>query len=67
MKRIDSFIIPPLINGLSILMCGVREVDVHQAGEAVRVFTINDTLDGGAVLPGFTLAVKDIFPPQKVD
>lgn len=24
-------------------------------------FTISDTLDGGHVLPGFTLAVKDIF------
>ena len=25
-------------------------------------FDIDDTLDGGSVLPGFTLAVRDIFP-----
>lgn len=28
----------------------------------VQVFGIEDTLDGGEVLPGFTLKVKDIFP-----
>jgi Uma2 family endonuclease len=27
-----------------------------------RTFTISDTLDGGEVLPGLTLAVSDIFP-----
>jgi Uma2 family endonuclease len=26
----------------------------------------NDTLDGGDVLPGFTLSVRDIFPPQNM-
>jgi Uma2 family endonuclease len=28
---------------------------------APRIFTRDDTLDGGEVLPGFTLAVRDIF------
>jgi hypothetical protein len=28
---------------------------------APRTLTVNDTLDGGDVLPGFSLAVKDIF------
>jgi Uma2 family endonuclease len=27
-----------------------------------RLFTESDTLDGGAVLPGFTLPVREIFP-----
>ncbi|MBI5666413.1 MAG: Uma2 family endonuclease [Chloroflexi bacterium] len=29
---------------------------------AVKTFGINDTFDGGEVLPGFTLPVRDIFP-----
>jgi hypothetical protein len=28
----------------------------------VRVLSAEDTLDGGSVLPGFRLAVKEIFP-----
>lgn len=28
----------------------------------IKEYDINDTLDGGTVLPGFTLAVQDIFP-----
>jgi len=28
----------------------------------VRTLGINDTLDGGAPLPGFTLPVKNVFP-----
>lgn len=27
-----------------------------------KTFGLNDTLDGGSVLPGFTLPVRDIFP-----
>ena len=30
--------------------------------EKTKIFDIDDTLDGADVLPGFTLAVKDIFP-----
>jgi Uma2 family endonuclease len=43
-----------------------KVVDVFtpsQEGEfRVQEFTVNDTLDGGDVLPGFTLPVRDIFP-----
>jgi Uma2 family endonuclease len=28
----------------------------------VKTLTIDDTLEGGDVLPGFTVAVRDIFP-----
>lgn len=38
-----------------------KEVEVFVPGEPVKILGINDTLDGGTVLPGFTLAVKDIF------
>jgi Uma2 family endonuclease len=38
-----------------------QRVEVHSPGEFVQVFELNDTLDGGKVLPGFQLPVKDIF------
>jgi Uma2 family endonuclease len=36
-------------------------VEVYTADDDVRTFGINDVLDGGDVLPGFTLAIKDVF------
>jgi Uma2 family endonuclease len=39
-----------------------RQVEVYAPDHAPITLTINDTLDGGDVLPGFTLPVKDIFP-----
>ena len=38
-----------------------RMVDVYPAGGAVVTLSENDALDGGAVLPGFSCAVSDIF------
>ena len=38
-----------------------RTVVAHTPS-SVRTFSINNTLDGGDVLPGFTLLVRDIFP-----
>jgi len=37
-------------------------VQLFVPNEAPRTLGINDTLDGGTLLPGFTLPVKDIFP-----
>jgi Uma2 family endonuclease len=37
-----------------------QEIEVHEA-EGIKTLTIDDTLDGGSVLPGFTLALKSIF------
>jgi Uma2 family endonuclease len=37
-----------------------RQVEVHTPDD-IQILSIDDTLDGGDVLPGFTLAVKDIF------
>jgi Uma2 family endonuclease len=39
-----------------------KEVIVLAPGKPAKTLTINDTLDGGDVLPGFKLAVRDIFP-----
>ena len=39
-----------------------QRVEVYLPGHDVREYSINDTLDGGDVLPGFTLPVRDIFP-----
>ena len=38
-----------------------REVQVHQLGQPPTVLGEDDTLDGGDVLPGFSLPVRDIF------
>ena len=38
-----------------------QSIDVYEPGKPVHTVDINGTLDGGDVLPGFTLAVRDIF------
>ena len=38
-----------------------RTVAVHRADGSVRILTVADTLDGEDVVPGWTLAVRDIF------
>jgi Uma2 family endonuclease len=38
-----------------------RSVSVHRSGGLVHVLTEADTLDGGELLPGFTLPVAQIF------
>ena len=38
-----------------------RTVAVHRSDGSVRVLTIQDTLDGEDVVPGWTLPVRDIF------
>jgi Uma2 family endonuclease len=39
-----------------------RVVEVHAPGQRAQIARIDGTLDGGEILPGFQLAVKDIFP-----
>jgi len=39
-----------------------KTVEVYIPGQAVRTLGLSDTLDGGDALPGFALAVKDMFP-----
>lgn len=41
---------------------GAQEVEDYTPGQPVRVVGLDGVLAGGDLLPGFTLAVKDIFP-----
>ena len=36
-------------------------IEVHAPGQPVQIIGIDGTLDGGEILPGFTLPVQDIF------
>jgi len=38
-----------------------KQVEVHVAGQPTRTITIDATLDGGDVLPGFTLSLTELF------
>jgi Uma2 family endonuclease len=38
-----------------------KEVEIYVAGQPVQILTITDMIDGGDVLPGFVLPVKEIF------
>jgi Uma2 family endonuclease len=40
-----------------------KEVIVHVPGQPAKILHIDDVLDGGNVLPGFSVAIKDIFTP----
>jgi Uma2 family endonuclease len=40
-----------------------RAVSVREAGRPERQFSISDALDGGTVLPGFSLPVAKLFAP----
>ena len=41
-----------------------RQVKVQAPGQEVKTLGIDDTLDGGDVLPGFILSVRDMFPEE---
>ncbi|MDZ4770947.1 MAG: Uma2 family endonuclease [Chloroflexota bacterium] len=36
-------------------------IDVHVPGATIQSLTIDDSLDGGALLPGFSVPVKEVF------
>ncbi len=38
-----------------------KQIDVYEPGKPPRTLGINDTLDGGSVLPGFTLELTKLF------
>lgn len=44
-----------------------QRVEVYAPGSAPKTLGIDETLDGGDVLPGFTLAVSTIFPAEDDD
>jgi Uma2 family endonuclease len=44
-----------------------QRVEVYAPGSAPKTLGIDETLDGGAVLPGFTLSVSAILPVEDGD
>ncbi len=42
-----------------------QTVEVYLPGQRPQVVDIDGVLDGGTILPGFRLPVKDIFPPSR--
>lgn len=44
-----------------------RAVEIHRPGEAPRTLAGDDVLEGGALLPGFRVSVRDIFPAQSIN
>ncbi|NWG16148.1 MAG: Uma2 family endonuclease [Chloroflexi bacterium] len=40
-----------------------QSVDVYAPGQPLRVVETDGSLDGGAVLPGFVLPLRDLFDP----
>jgi Uma2 family endonuclease len=42
-----------------------KQVKVYEPSQPAKTLSIGDVLDGGKVLPGFKLAVKDIFPSDE--
>lgn len=39
-----------------------RRVEVHRAGASVQMMGSEDLIEGGEALPGFQVAVRDLFP-----
>ncbi len=48
-----------------VVAAEAKHVEIYLPGEPVKVIGFDGALDGGDVLPGFTLAVKDIFPAKR--
>lgn len=44
-----------------------REVEVYTDPQAKQTLTIADTIDGGTVLPGFAVAVAELFSVMKLE
>lgn len=42
-----------------------RRVWVWRSGHEIETLAEGDTIDGGAVLPGFSLAVSEVFPTEE--
>jgi Uma2 family endonuclease len=44
-----------------VVYCEAHKVSVYDSPTQIRVLRIGDELDGGAVLPGFRIAVSELF------
>jgi Uma2 family endonuclease len=48
-----------------VVLPNVRQVYVYESPTAVRILTEADELDGGTVLPGFRLPVRELFEDEE--
>ena len=62
-KKIGSYIAAGTL--VWIVDPDTRSVEVYAPGQKTITLSEDNTLTGGDILPGFTLAVKDIFPAEK--
>jgi Uma2 family endonuclease len=53
------------VRAVWIVHPAVEKVYAYDSPTAVRILARGDTLDGGALLPGFRLAVADLFGPEE--
>lgn len=63
-EEIDAKVLEYLEAGTKlvwVLHPKTRTITVYRSLDKVRVLTINDTLDGDDVLPGFAVPMKEIF------
>lgn len=42
-----------------------KVIEVYESGKSVTLLNEGDTLNGGMVLPKFSINIKDILPPQR--
>lgn len=45
-----------------VVLPETKEVEIYVPGQPRKLVSVDGTLDGGDLLPGFTLPVKEIFP-----
>lgn len=59
-RKMRAYIAHGVKMGMLVLLG--EAVEVYEPGQSVRVLTAEDTLEGGDVLPGFTLPLNKILP-----
>lgn len=64
-KKIGSYIAAGTI--VWVVDPELQTIEVYTPGQKTITLNTEDTLTGGDTLPGFELAVKDIFPPAKTN
>jgi len=59
-KKIDEYF-DAGVNAVWVIYRGTRKVYVYHSPTQVRILRIGDELDGGAIVPGFRVAVSELF------
>ncbi len=63
LRKVSSYLAASVV--VWVVNPETHEVDVHRAGDAPTTLTVKDSISAEDILPGFKLAVKDVFPAQK--